>query len=197
MTTKTDHVQFGLSVDATDNFTLTTDGAGGARLARGNAGATIQDILTVDADGRIVQGLLPACIRLNTANGYGSTNTKIRRFTNIVLNQGNDITYTDSATLGASFTINKDGVYSINYSDQFSSAGFFAISVNTTQPTVAASTINISHVLSATTTAQSAYASCVNWCGYLVAGSVIRAHSDGAATGVAVNGNQFTITRVA
>lgn len=52
MTTKTDHVQFGLSVDATDNFTLTTDGLGGAKLARGNAGAPTQDILTVDSAGR-------------------------------------------------------------------------------------------------------------------------------------------------
>lgn len=146
--------------------------------------------------GKVIQAA-QSCIRLNTANGYGSTNTKIRRFTNIVLNQGNDITYTDSATLGASFTINKDGVYSINYGDQFAVASFFAISVNTTQPTAAASTINISHVLSTATSAGSSYASCANWCGYLVAGSVIRAHSDGAATGATVNGNQFTITRVA
>ena len=49
-------------------------------------------------------------VRLNTANGYGSTNTKIRRFTNIVNNVGTDITYADSATLGNTFTINANGV---------------------------------------------------------------------------------------
>jgi hypothetical protein len=49
--------------------------------------------------------LAQSMVRLNTANGYGSTNTAIRRFTNVVTNQGTDITYADSATLGTTFTI--------------------------------------------------------------------------------------------
>lgn len=46
--------QLGLSNTATNNFTLTAEAADGTmKLARGNAGATTQDILTVDASGNV------------------------------------------------------------------------------------------------------------------------------------------------
>lgn len=45
--------QLGLSNTATQNFTLDASAADGTmKLARGNAGATTQDIITVDAAGR-------------------------------------------------------------------------------------------------------------------------------------------------
>jgi hypothetical protein len=53
MGTKTDGYQVGLSVTATNNFTLVSDGAGGFKIARGNQGATTQDILTVNAAGEV------------------------------------------------------------------------------------------------------------------------------------------------
>lgn len=44
--------QLGTSLTATQNFTLTAEAANGSmKLARGNAGATTQDIMTVDAAG--------------------------------------------------------------------------------------------------------------------------------------------------
>lgn len=46
-------VQLGDSATATQNFSLQTNVDGTSKLARGNAGATSQDILTVDANGRI------------------------------------------------------------------------------------------------------------------------------------------------
>lgn len=47
-------VQLGDSSTATQNFTLTSAAADGTmKLARGNAGATTQDILTVDAAGKV------------------------------------------------------------------------------------------------------------------------------------------------
>lgn len=52
-TLKTDSVQLGDSLTATNNFVLKTNADGTAKLARGNVGATTQDILTVDADGRV------------------------------------------------------------------------------------------------------------------------------------------------
>ena len=46
--------QLGLSSTATQNFTLTAEAADGTmKLARGNAGSTTQDILTVDASGNV------------------------------------------------------------------------------------------------------------------------------------------------
>jgi hypothetical protein len=46
--------QFGDSGTATNNFTITAESADGTmKLARGNAGATTQDIMTVAADGKV------------------------------------------------------------------------------------------------------------------------------------------------
>jgi hypothetical protein len=56
-------------------------------------------------------------IRVMTGNGFGSTNTSVRRFSSTLDNVGSSITYADSASLGASFIINEDGVYSFSYSD--------------------------------------------------------------------------------
>lgn len=50
---------------------------------------------------------------VHTANGYGSTNTNTARFTTTQSSTGSDITYADSSTLGASWTINSTGVYSL------------------------------------------------------------------------------------
>ena len=59
--------QLGLSVTPTNNFTLTAEADNGTmKLARGNAGATTQDIMTVDAAGKVAfpQGLsyIGACL---------------------------------------------------------------------------------------------------------------------------------------
>lgn len=50
---KVNTVQLGDSATATQNFVLRTNVDGTATLARGNAGATSQDILTIDALGRV------------------------------------------------------------------------------------------------------------------------------------------------
>lgn len=141
-------------------------------------------------------GLITSTVRLNTANGYGSTNTAIRRFTTVVTNQGTDITYADSATNGATFTINKTGMYAISYNDQFNSASQVGISLNSNQLTTGISAITTSAILSISTTSG---ANLSNYCGtavYLVAGDVIRAHTAAVPTGTSTTQCQFTITRV-
>lgn len=52
-TIKVKNVQLGDNVTATQNFVWSENSDGTAKLARGNVGATTQDILTVDANGRI------------------------------------------------------------------------------------------------------------------------------------------------
>ena len=61
--------QLGLSGDPAKNFTLSVPAApdGTMKLARGNAGATTQDIMTVDAAGKVA---FPAQGQLLGANGY-------------------------------------------------------------------------------------------------------------------------------
>ena len=135
-------------------------------------------------------------VRLNTANGYGSTNTKIRRFTNTVTSQGADITYADSATLGGSFTVNTAGGYSMSFNDQFTAAAELGISLNTTVPTTTINAIPVAEVLCAATTAAANYTVNCSTTMYLIAGSIIRAHTVGADSGTSVTLCEFTITRV-
>lgn len=54
---------------------------------------------------------------LSGGNGNGSTNTACRRFSTNTVN-GTSMTYADSATNGATVTINEAGIYYISYSDR-------------------------------------------------------------------------------
>lgn len=136
-------------------------------------------------------------IRLNTSNGYGSTNTRILRYTNIVRNVGSDITYADSATLGASITINTPGIYSIsgNYANA-GAGGHFGFSLNSTQLTTALASINVTDILTVSSCGNSnslsVYAA---FTGYFNSGDVIRPHTDGAGTAGA-NFGHLNITRI-
>jgi hypothetical protein len=132
-------------------------------------------------------------VRLHTANGYGSTNTVIRRFTTVLKNQGSDITYSDSATLGTTFTINASGVYAISYTENFTNS-YVGISLNSTQLTTGIQSINATDALALAFTAITNGVSCAAWTGYLLAGDVIRPHCNAVAAGSTPT--QFTIARV-
>ena len=135
-------------------------------------------------------------IRLNTANGYGSTNLAIMRFTNVVTNQGSDITYADSATLGGSFTINTNGVYAVSFSASFVGASDMGVTINTVNPTTSINVSVVTEKLCHSVTPTVNSNNCVAATAYLTSGMVLRAHCDptnAAGTRLAL----FTITRVA
>jgi len=72
---KTPKAQLGLSATATQNFTLTAAAADGTmKLARGNAGATTQDILTVDAAGKVA---FPAGIAATVLTNSATNNALV------------------------------------------------------------------------------------------------------------------------
>lgn len=136
-------------------------------------------------------------VRVNVANGVGSTNTAIRRFTNILTNIGADITYADSSTLGGSFTINSSGIYAISYNDQFNGGVLMGISLNSTQLTTAIQSITAADALNIVIGPTANGPANAQWTGYLPAGSVIRAHASvNPTTGTTTSAVQFTITRV-
>ena len=135
-------------------------------------------------------------LRLNTANGYGSTNTAIRRFTNIVNQAGPDITYADSVTLGGTFTINTSATYSISFSDQFTAAAGLGITINSTTLATGIGGVAVAEILGVSSTPAANLASCASFSGYLAAGSVIRAHTGGTAAGTSTTFCQFSIARV-
>lgn len=77
-------------------------------------------------------------VTVTSGNGYGSTNTVIRRYTTTQRSAGSHITYADSAAAGASFTIAAGGAgfYCIRMVDAHSSTDSrYGASVNSTQLT--------------------------------------------------------------
>lgn len=147
--------------------------------------------------GGLIRAALTSCVSVGTANGHGSTNVRIRRFTTTHLSRGADITYADSATLGATFTINTSGVYAISYVDSFSVASTLGASVNSNQLTTEIPLITqANRLFDVSTPAASAR-------GYggitipLLAGDVVRAHTIGDTNGSATASTIFTITKVA
>ena len=118
-------------------------------------------------------------VRVQSGNGYGSTNTKIRRFTNTLTSTGSDITYADSAANGASFTINATGIYAISYTDMFSAASNMGVSLNSAELTTGVHTITASARIAFATTSAADRASAVAVTLKLTAGDVVRAHTQG------------------
>lgn len=138
-------------------------------------------------------------VRLNTGNGHGSTSTKIRRFTTTVQSIGSDITYADSSTLGATFTINRAGVYSISFTDRCSAVPtILGVSKNSTQLTTNIDTITAADRIAVQNSQASNTMSGVSVTVVLASGDVIRAHTQGqASSSTAVDETLFTITQVA
>ena len=158
--------------------------------------ATTADVATAKAEA-IAGSAFNSSVFLHTINGYGSTNNKIRRFTTAIRNSGADITYADSASLGATFTINTTGMYSVHFSDEFNTAGgWFGLSLNSTQLTTPPYAITAAHLLMAATTPYVNTAAGVSFSGYLTAGDVVRPHSDGNVSGSNSSVPRFSIARV-
>lgn len=135
---------------------------------------------------------------VHTGNGQGSSSTAIRRFTTAMINVGTAITYADSATLGATFTINENGMYAIYYQDisLTSTAWQIAISLNSAELTTAPANLAVASRLAAAWNQSAAANGVGTGCvAQLVAGNVIRPHC--LALTSAVNHNYFSIRKVA
>lgn len=131
-----------------------------------------------------------------TANGYGSTNNAIRRFTTTSVNTGSAVTYADSAGNGASFTINEDGIYAIHYSDQFTGAEWLGVSLNSAQLTTFVYSCTAGTIVSIATTPASALAAVASVTMRLKVGDVIRPHTGKGTSGANPIGEMFRITKV-
>jgi len=68
-------------------------------------------------------------IAVDTGNGCGSTGTFARRFANLDISVGSNITYVQSAVNGDSFVINRTAVYSISDTDYSTNRDTFSISL--------------------------------------------------------------------
>ena len=90
----------------------------GDRAIYESDGTTVYCVSYIKASGYAVIGSVGDHeVFVSTATLQGTTNVYVRRFTTIVKNVGTAITYADSATLGASFTVNEPGLYVMSYYD--------------------------------------------------------------------------------
>lgn len=70
-------------------------------------------------------------IRLANGNGFGSSATKIRRYSTVVENSGGDrMIYADSPTNGGSITILKPGRFAIDVTDSGNAATYTAAGIS-------------------------------------------------------------------
>lgn len=181
----------------------TTSGATLTRVtvyASSNAGALVNfSAGTKKVSEVMVAANLPPVdqqVRAQSGNGYGSTNTKIRRFTNTLTSTGSDITYADSAANGGSFTVNATGIYAIYYTDLFSAASNMGVSLNSAELTTGVHIITASARIAFATTSAADRASAVAVTLKLTAGDVIRAHTQGDTESAAPARAELRIIRL-
>jgi hypothetical protein len=138
----------------------------------------------------------------DTGNGFGSTATKIRRFTNCTTT-GTAITYnpsSDEATNGGSYRINEDGVYSLVWIDTYAS-GAETMGFTKNETLGSTGTTNLSSMslaqgkLNYVDIPGAGNYGSVTWTDTFSAGDVIRDHSNGALNGGG-DKTRFIITKV-
>lgn len=121
--------------------------AAGDRAVYESDGTTVYCTSYVRADGAalISTSVGDHAVVVHTGNGSGSVATTIRRYTTVMTNVGTAITYADSATDGASFTINEDGIYAMYSTDKSVNSGLVTAgaSVNSSELTTAVENIAI------------------------------------------------------
>lgn len=134
-------------------------------------------------------------VRLHTANGYGSSGTKIRRFTTAASNIGTSVSYVDDATNGATFTVNDTGIYQISFTGEFSALANLGISLNASSLTTNVESLAAAEVLAMDTTSASGSLGCASATVSLSKNDIIRPHTDGTASGTA-SLTHFSITKI-
>ena len=137
-----------------------------------------------------------SAVAMADGNGHGSTGTRIRRFTSSALQVGSDITYADSATNGATFTVNKAGWYAISYLDGWSAGvSFFGVSVNAASLTTSIQDLSIGDGKRIFGVHPSGYIGSTAVTLHLATGDVVRAHTDGSPN-LTSNNVFFRIERI-
>ncbi len=146
-----------------------------------------------------ISQLVDSAVVCDTGNGYGSTNTRCRRFTNSVVT-GSAISYVDSAISGAVFTVNTTGVYNMTWTDRSNATAnaVMGFGVNATASTDIDAQTSPSQMRGVQTLTSTNTAYTTSSTIRLNATDVIRAMTDNAAQPNSASGVvSFTMTLVA
>ena len=134
----------------------------------------------------------------NSLGGTSSGEQFTRNFTTTFQNTGTAVTYTPRAgTTGDKFTINEDGIYSIEYMDRDSTISVgYCLTVNAENLAIACTSLNPLHILSQATIAVASREISMPWTGPLFAGDVVRAQAEATSTAASTNSVKFVITKI-
>jgi hypothetical protein len=130
--------------------------------------------------------------------GFGSTNTVIRRLTDIEINVGKAITYRPSVISGDSFTINEDGLYFVGYSDFYDStdaAWYLGVSKNSNQLTTRALSLTAPSRVGISLNAHSG-SNTITAVLYLNAGDILRPHGDTVLASGSNSSTNFRVVKI-
>jgi hypothetical protein len=185
--------------NAGDVFRVHVAAAAAAYVNGANLGSGFNALFQEDKVQVSLSNVLPqftqsdSSVRVDTANGFGSTNTNVRRFSSVIDNLGTAVSYADSATLGASFTAQEDGLYDISYTDQGTTGSQIVITKNQTSATAGTAILASGSVNGGNSNDYDTIA-CQP---YLLKGDVIRAIASTAANmNSASTQAKFTISKV-
>ena len=126
-------------------------------------------------------------------NGHGSTNDKIRRWTNVTKREGASALLNQSSTLGDDFEIMIPGNYTVITSDDAASSEQTGISLNSTQLTTAISSVSESAIL--TYNGNTAGNMSGAYTGYFKRGDKIRQHTAGTNNDTGAATSYFKLMR--
>lgn len=184
-------------------YMLTADGEGAETI---DGMLTIQlpkpgnyiKVFAASDEWKIIGESITSQLRLNTYAGYGSTDTKIMRFTNVVENVGNmfsenHVSGYSGNTKGLEILLNRRKKYSINFNSNTGDA--FGLTLNSSQLTTGLNAVTISTVLSRSEGPSGGYSSAAPSEMSFNDSDTIRPHTNGAAPTSAAN-VFFTITYI-
>ena len=152
-------------------------------------------IISNNANWLVLHDTSSSYVRMSLGNGYGSSSTIIRKYTNTLANVGTAITLDNSATLGATFTINEKGVYAIAMTEVTNSSFHAGISLNSNQLTTGITSITAAHCLAVSQITTNNEAT-ITWVGVLASGDVIRPHVSAAEAAGSTVEAKFAITKL-
>ncbi len=160
----------------------------------------IKNLQTVSGATTVLSVKPYSMVRVCTSNARGSTATCIRRYTTILANLGQAITYSDSATNGAAFLINEPGVYAIStYENIDNNTGNGAAGISLNSVNLTSDITNVPNperlAMNHINTGGLTYNAACSWTGVLFPGDIIRPHQNTSDPTTAANA-QFCITKV-
>lgn len=136
------------------------------------------------------------CVTLHTGNGFGSTNTGVRRFTTVLVNTGTALTLTQSAGNGDSVAVVDTGLYAMTYQDLSpASTNFFGVTVNGSDLTSSPSACTVATRAVMAWLSSSSRPGAVTRVMRLTAGDVVRCQAGSDVTGTS-DQTYFSICKV-